>query len=331
MKPEEVLIKYYGQGSPLTIQGPTTGFKKSQPSIKIASCRGDVDNPKVIENGDQIGVLKFTAYTGADGESFVNSAFISAVVTDKNIFPGKKEIDSTLMLGSIKSIHNGNYVTIDPNGVLSAPKILLNFDQNSIAIRDTTKDWWLAGGTNYDYEAPFTINTKSTGIKINQEGNFKQPTLTFNSYTDNPFKAGWMSFNRFRGTQENPQPCRNGDFIYAFDWMGKSCKEDPWEWGMAQTAILDSDPSPGHFPVSMNWVTRDKPFSKPEVRVKISSNGTLTAYQGIVIKNKLDLNLQEISVDKIDVTKVRYFKVNLNGVDCVIPVHDLIQDEFRPL
>ncbi len=331
MNLEEIIIKYNGHGSPLTVQGPTTGFKKSQPSIKIASCRGDFDNPQIIQNGDQIGVLKFTAYTGATGEAFVNSSFISAVVNDENIFPGKEQIDSTLMLGSIKSIYDGNYVTIDPNGVLSAPKIIINFNKNSVAERDTTKDWWHAGGTNFDYEVPLTINTTSTGIKINQQGNFKQPALTFNSYDNNAYKAGWTSYNRFRGTQENPLPCKNGDFVYAFDWMGKSCEEDSWEWGMAQTAILDKDPAPGYFPVSMNWVTRTTPFSKPEVRIKISSDGVLTAYQGVVVENKLDLNLQEIPEDCIDQTKVRYFKVNLNGVECAIAVHPLIQDGFQPL
>lgn len=323
MNLEEIIIKYHGNGSPLTVQGPTTGFKKSQPSIKIAASRGDFDNPQIVQDGDQIGVLQFTAYTDAEGESFVNAAFVSAIVTDKNIYRGKETVDATLILGCIKSIHEGNYVSVDPNGVLSAPRIVLNFAENPVADRDKTKEWWLAGGTNYDYESPLTINTKSTGIKINQTDNFKQSALTFNSYDDNGLKAGWTAFNRFRGTPDNPQPCHNGDFIYAFDWMGKSCQDSPWEWGMAQTAILDKPPEPGLFPVSMNWVTRDSPFSEPMVRVKISSDGTLTAFKGIVVEKKLDLNLEEVRLNRIDTTKVRYFKTILNGVECVIAAHPL--------
>lgn len=321
----ELVIKYNGHGSPLTVQGITTGFKKSQPSITIASLRGTFDNPELIQNGDQLGVLKFTAYTGAEkGAGFVNAAFVSAFVSDDQLVANKESIDATLMLGCIKSVFNGNYVTINPDGVLSAPKIVLNFDKNSVEESDKSKDWWMSNGCRVDeYDVPFTINTKSTGVKINQSGNFRQPALIFNSYDDDKFKTGWTAFNRFRGTQDSPEVCKNGDFIYAFDWMGKACATDPWEWGMAQTAIIDEDPVAGFLPVSMNWVTRDTPYGEPKVRVKISNNGTLTAYSGLIVKEKLDLNLEELPASSVDTETVKYFKINLNGTECAIAVHPI--------
>lgn len=319
---DHIIIETNGDDDPFFVKGLTGGFKKNQPSIKIGSSRGTIDQPEICQVGDQIGVLKFTAYTGGKKDvGYNNAAFVSAVV--KNIEKGKEEVDADLILGSSKSIFTGEYVTIDSKGILTAKGIRITNDLNAVEERDKTKEWWLSNGCRYDYPVPFVIDTKSTGIQIKQQGNFKQPALRFDSYDNNPYKAGWTAFNRYRGTPDNPLALQDGDFIYAFDWLGKPSSGQDWEWGMAQTAIVDGDPVDGFLPTSMNWVTRDTPHSKPEIRVRISNNGKLIAYKGVSINEKLELNLEEVEPAKVDTSQVRYFKVLLNGVECAMAVHPL--------
>jgi len=327
MESKSSIFETRGNDTPLFVRGLTGGFKKNQPSIKIGSSRGTLDNPKICAKGDQIGVLKFTAYTGAEGESYANAGFVSAVVKE-DITEGQKTVNADLILGCINGIYTGEYVSVNEKGVLNAKGITIENDQHRHEERDKTKPWWLSGGTKYDYPVPITIKTTSTGILISQTNNFKQPSMRFDSYDNNPLKAGWTAYNRFRGTPQNPKPLEKGDFIYAFDWLGKSTEEQPWEWGMAQTAVVDDDPQHGFMPTSMNWVTRSSPLSKPEVRVKISNNGMLTAYTGIrtdkieTINETLDLPLQEANSEDVEnATELRYFKTKIKGENYIIPAY----------
>lgn len=318
-----------GNDTPIFVRGLTGGFKKNQPSIKIGSSRGTLDDPQICLNGDQIGTLKFNAYTGADGEPYANAGFVSAVVNE-DIVEGQKTVNADLILGCVNGIFTGEYVSINEKGILSATGIKIEHNQNGVAQRDKSQPWWLAGGTDYNYPVPITINTTSTGVLIAQTGNFKQPAMRFDSYDDNPLKAGWTAFNRYRGTPDNPQVLMNGDFIYAFDWLGKSSNEEPWEWGMAQTAIVDGEPKKGFLPVSMNWVTRDTPYAEPKIRIKITNDGTLTAYTGIktnkieTIDDLLDLPLVEISKEEFSKNQeIKYFKTKINGKEFVLAAYTL--------
>lgn len=324
---KEYLIDTDGNNTPLFVRGITSGFKNNQPSIKIGSSRGTLDNPKLCLKGDQIGVLKFNAYTGADGEPYANAGFVSAIVNE-DIVEGQKTVNADLILGCVNGIFTGEYVSINEKGILSAKGIKIEHVENPVAQRDKSQPWWLAGGTDYNYPVPITINTTSTGVLIAQTGNFKQPAMRFDSYDDNPLKAGWTAFNRYRGNPENPQPLQNGDFIYAFDWMGKADEKNPWEWGMAQTAIVDDDPKEGYLPISMNWVTRDEPYGKPTVRVKISNNGTLTAYTSIktnkieTIDDLLDLPLEPVTYsDFSKAIDIKYFKTKINGEEYILTAY----------
>jgi len=261
-------------------------------------------------------------------------------VDDRTVLAGKVLLDTTLVLGSCSGIPTEQFVTIGPTGTLIAPTIISTDNKNSLSIKDGklvvdfnsnpqpnwvgTSDAFLSGtggGTDYSYDTPVTINTKSTAIKIQHTGNFKQPSLRIDSFDNDPTQASWMAFNRFKGTPDNPEVCQDGDFIFAFDWLGKSSANQPWEWGMAQTAIVEGNPLEGWFPTSMNWVTRDKPFGPPTVRVKISNNGLLTAYNGIAIKGLIELDKQQVDTDK-----VKYFKIELNGVVCALAVHPIKHD-----
>ena len=313
----EQIIETDGNNTPLFVKGLTSGFKKNQPSIKIGAARGTHENPQIVQQGDQLGTLKFNAYTGAAGEPYGNAAFISAIASETPSF-GQKTIDAELLLGSINSVATGDFVTINSKGIIKPKGIIIEHTLNSVAQRDKSKPWWLSGGTDFSYPVPITINTTSTGILIAQTGNFKQPAMRFESYDNNPLKAGWTTFNRFRGTPDNPESLKNGDFIYAFDWMGKS-SDEPWEWGMAQTAIIDDDPGEGYLPTSMNWVTRLEPFGEPKVAVKISSNGTLTTNYGSVINENLELNVEEVK--NVNLEDVKFVKVKVNGEYRAMPTY----------
>jgi hypothetical protein len=225
-------------------------------------------------------------------------------------------------LGATKGIFTEEYVSINSKGVLSAKGIKIVNNNNAVEERDKSQDWWMSGGCRFDYPVPLTIDTKSTGILIIQQGNFKQPALRFDSYDDNPYKAGWTAFNRFRGTPENPLPLQDGDFIYAFDWLGKASNE-PWEWGMAQTAIVDGDPIDGFLPTSMNWVTRTTPKAVPEVRVKLANSGKLYAYYGVKIQTELELDLEEVDKESINFDNVKYIKIIINGEPRVVPSYSI--------
>lgn len=321
---QEHTIETDGFNSPLFIKGLTGGFKKNQPSIKIGSSRGTLTAPEICQVGDQIGVLKFTAYTGSSKDvGYNNAAFVSAIVTG-DISPGKETVDASLILGASKGIFTGEYVTIDSKGILTAKGIKIVNHENAIEERDKTQDWWQSNGCKFDYPIPITIDTKSTGILIQQQGNFKQPALRFDSYDNNPYKAGWTAFNKFRGTPDNPQPLENGDFIYAFDWLGKASADQAWEWGMAQTAIVDGIPSSGFLPTSINWVTRDAPYTKPEVRVKISNNGTLNAFYGSRVDKRLELNLEEVPPEQVNVSNIKFIKVLVNGEYRAVPSYSIL-------
>lgn len=315
----EHIFETNGNDTPIFVRGLTGGFKKNQPSIKIGSSRGTLDNPKLCLKGDQIGVLKFNAYTGSEGGGYANAGFVSAVVNE-DIVEGQKTVNADLILGCVNGIYTGEYVSVNEKGILSAKGIHIEHNLHKDEERDKSKPWWMSGGTKYDYPIPITIKTTSTGILISQTNNFKQPAMRFDSYDNNPLKAGWTAYNRFRGTPDNPEPLQKGDFIYAFDWLGKAAELQPWEWGMAQTAIVDADPEQGFLPTSMNWVTRTSPFSKPEIRVKIGNNGILTAYTGIktdkieTIDGPLDLPLEEASKEDIDYAgELKYFKTKIQG------------------
>ena len=319
----EHIFETDGFDSPLFIKGITGGFKKNQPSFKIGSSRGTLDNPENCQKGDQIGVVKFTAYSkGAADSSYVNAAFLSAVVTE-DVKDGQDTIDAKLILGATNGIFTDEYVSIDSKGVISAKGIKIVNNNNAVEERDKTQDWWKSNGCRFDYPVPLTIDTKSTGILIIQQENFKQPALRFDSYDNNPYKAGWTAFNRFRGTPEDPQPLKNGDFIYAFDWLGKA-GDDPWEWGMAQTAIVDGDPVSGFLPTAMNWVTRLSPGAMPEVRVKLANSGKLYAYYGVKIEKDLELCLDEVKVENINFDDIKYIKITVNGIPRAIPAYSIL-------
>jgi len=309
---QEHTIETDGFSTPLFIKGITGGFKKNQPSIKIGSSRGTLDNPKNCQEGDQIGVLKFTAYSGGGADSsYVNAAFVSAIVTE-DVVDGQEVVDAKLILGATKGIFTDDYVSINSKGILSTKGIKIVNNNNATEERDKLQDWWMSGGCKFDYPVPLVIDTKSTGILITQQGNFKQPALRFDSYDNNPYKAGWTAFNRFRGTPDNPLPLKDGDFIYAFDWLGKA-SDEPWEWGMAQTATVDGNPLNGFLPTAMNWVTRLNPGAVPEVRVKLANSGKLYAYYGIKVQRDLELDLDEVDNESINFKDVKYIKVTING------------------
>lgn len=319
----EHIFETDGFDSPLFIKGITGGFKKNQPSFKIGSSRGTLDNPENCQKGDQIGVVKFTAYSkGAADSSYVNAAFVSAIVKE-DVVDGQTVVDADLILGATKGIFTNEYVSINSKGVLSANGIKIVNNNNAVEERDKTQDWWMSGGCRFDYPVPLVIDTKSTGILITQQGNFKQPALRFDSYDDNPYKAGWTAFNRFRGTPDNPLPLKDGDFIYAFDWLGKSSEKHPWEWGMAQTAMVEGDPVHGFLPTSMNWVTRLTPNAKPEIRVKIANSGKLYAYYGAKISTDLELDLEEVDKESINFDDVKYIKITVNGESRAIPSYSI--------
>jgi len=318
----EKILETDGFDTPLFIRGITGGFKKNQPSLKIGSSRGTLDAPENCQNGDQLGVLKFTAYSkGGNDSSYVNAAFVSAIVT-QDVVDGQDVVDASLILGATKGIFTEEYVSIDSRGVLSAKGIKIVNNNNAVEDRDKSQDWWMSGGCRFDYPVPLTIDTKSTGILITQQGNFKQPALRFDSYDNNPYKAGWTAFNRFRGTPENPLPLQDGDFIYAFDWLGKA-GDDPWEWGMAQTATVDGNPTEEFLPTAMNWVTRTTPGAMPEVRVKISNSGKLYAYYGAKISSTLELELEEVGKENVNFDDVKYIKVTINGQTRAIPSYSI--------
>jgi hypothetical protein len=319
----EHILETDGFNTPLFIKGITGGFKKNQPSLKIGSSRGTLAFPENCQNGDQIGVLKFTAYSkGGKDASYVNAAFVSAVVTE-DVKDGQDTIDAKLILGATNGIFTDEYVSIDSKGVISAKGIKIVNNNNAVEERDKTKDWWKSNGCKFDYPVPLTIDTKSTGILIIQQENFKQPALRFDSYDNNPYKAGWTAFNRFRGTPEDPQPLKNGDFIYAFDWLGKA-GDDPWEWGMAQTATVDGDPVSGFLPTAMNWVTRLSPGARPEVKVKLSNSGKLYAYYGVKIEKDLEVCLDEVKVENINFDDIKYIKITVNGIPRAIPAYSIL-------
>jgi hypothetical protein len=319
----EHIFETDGFNTPLFIKGITGGFKKNQPSLKIGSSRGTLDNPENCQKGDQIGVLKFTAYSkGSADASYVNAAFISSIVTE-DVVDGQEIVDAELILGATKGIFTDEYVSIDSKGVLSAKGIKIVNNNNAVEERDKTQDWWKSNGCRFDYTVPLTIDTKSTGILIIQQGNFKQPALRFDSYDNNPYKAGWTAFNRFRGTPEDPQPLKNGDFIYAFDWLGKA-SDEPWEWGMAQTATVDGDPVSGFLPTAMNWVTRLTPGAMPEIRVKLANSGKLYAYYGAKIEKDLELSLDEVNLENINFDDVKYIKITVNGISRAIPAYSIL-------
>lgn len=243
-----------------------------------------------------------------------------------------------MILGSASGITTETYVEITPNGTLIAPSIKSLKNQNNLIIKDgtftvnfndyPTPDWkgeehflsGTGGGCDYEYKSPVNINTKSTGIKIEHTGNFKQPSFRVDSYDDIGTQASWMSFNRFRGTPDNPKPLKDGDFIFAFDWLGKSSSSQPWEWGMAQTAIVEGEPTEGFLPTSINWVTRDVPYGKPTVKVKIDNYGKLHALRGV------NLGLEEIEKNKVDTTILKYFKLQINGIEYAVAVHPIKND-----
>ena len=332
--PIEVVIKGDSNATPVTVQGVTTGLFSGQPSIRFDTSRGTLSDPALVKNKDSLGVLKFNAF---NGDKFVNAGFIGAYIDDRTDLSSKELIDVSLVLGACSSIPTEQFVTIGPTGTLTAPTITSADNTNNLKIKDGklvfdfnsnpnpkwvgTTDAFLSGtgsGTDYSYDAPITVNTKSTAIKIQHTGNFKQPSIRVDSYDDNHTQASWMAFNKFRGTPEAPAVCQDGDFIFAFDWLGKSSDTQPWEWGMAQTAIVEGTPTEGWFPTSMNWVTRDEPFGPPTVRVKISNNGLLTAYNGIAIEG-----LEELHPSQIDTSRIKYLKINLNGVECAMVVHPI--------
>ena len=338
----EITIKGDSSATPLTIQGITNGLFGKQPSLRLAASRGTIENPKVVHNKDSLGVIKFNAYTAGKVDPFVNAAFIGAYVDDKSTLEGKDLVAASLVLGSCSGISKEQFVTIAPDGTIIAPQyksfdpketnlltikdggIVIDYGSNHKPEWEGTNQSFLngtGGGCRYDYDFPLTINTKSTAVKIQHQGNFKQPSLRIDSFDDNSTQASWMAFTRWRGTPADPKPCKQGDFIFAFDWLGKSSANQPWEWGMAQTAIVEGNPLEGWFPTSMNWVTRDKPFGPPTVRVKISNNGLLTAYNGIAINGLIELDKQRVDTDK-----VKYFKIELNGVECALAVHPIKHD-----
>lgn len=326
----------------MTVQGITTGLFSKQPSIRIASSRGTTDNPEIIHNKDSLGVLKFSAYTQGKEDPFVNAAFIGAYVDDKSSLEGKDLVAASLVMGSCSGISKEQFVTIGPDGTVIAPqykssdperKNLLTIKDGQIFIdynSNHTPDWigtkesflnGTGGGCRYDYDTPININTKSTAIKIQHQGNFKQPSLRIDSFDDNGTQASWMAFTRWRGTPTDPKPCKQGDFIFAFDWLAKPCESQDWEWGMAQTAIIDGVPEKGFVPVSMNWVTRDTPFGPPVCRVKISNTGQLHAYYGLEVAQELNLNLDTVDDTMLDFNKIKYVKINLNGEDYAVPAY----------
>jgi hypothetical protein len=340
----EIIIKGDSLGTPLTVQGITAGLFSKQPSIRLASSRGTIDDPKIVHNKDSLGVLKFNAYTEGKEDPFVNAAFIGAYVDDSSILQGKDLVEASLVLGSCSAISTEQFVTIGPDGTLISPKYksVDREEKNSLIIKDgkikvdynsnDTPEWvgteesflnGTGGGCRYDYDAPLTINTKSTAVKITHQGNFKQPSLRIDSYDNNGTQASWMAFTRWRGTADDPQPCRNGDFIFAFDWLGKPCESQDWEWGMAQTAIVEGNPEQGFMPISMNWVTRDRPFGSPTCRVKISNDGKLYAYSGMSVDKSFDLNVEEVSIDEIDLSQPRYAKINFCGKDYAMPIYPI--------
>lgn len=321
---EELIIETDGFNTPIFVKGITGGFKKNQPSINIGSSRGSVNSPKICVKGDQIGVLKFTAYTGCDDNvHYTNAAFVSAII-EEDVKDGQPTVDASLILGATNGIFTDEYVTVDSKGIISAQGIRINNNRNAVEERDKTKEWWHSNGCRYDYFIPVIIDTKSTGVLIQQQGNFKQPALRFDSYDNNPYKAGWTAFNRFRGTPDDPQPLKDGDFIYAFDWLGKSSDQAPWEWGMAQTATVDGDPQHEFLPTAMNWVTRTSPGAQPEIRVRISNNGKLCAFYGAKIEKNLELSLDKVDDSNINFNDVSYIKIKVNGEYKALPVYSLL-------
>jgi len=338
----EITIKGDSSATPFTIQGITSGLFGKQPSLRLAASRGSIENPKVVHNKDSLGVIKFNAYTDGKLDPFVNAAFIGAYVDDRSALEGKDVVSASLVLGSCSGISKEQFVTIAPDGTIIAPRYkssdpeetnLLTIKDGSITIDHGSnhKPEWegtnqsflngTGGGCRYDYDFPLTINTKSTAIKVQHQGNFKQPSLRIDSFDDNGTQASWMAFTRWRGTPDEPKPCKQGDFIFAFDWLAKPCESQDWEWGMAQTAIIDGVPEKGFVPVSMNWVTRDTPFGPPVCRVKISNNGQLHAYNGLEVAQELNLNLDTVDHWLLDFNKIKYVKINLNGEDYAVPAY----------
>lgn len=338
----EITIKGDSTVTPLTIQGITNGLFSKQPSFRIAASRGTIENPKVVRNKDSLGVIKFSALTNGKTDPFVNAAFIGAYVDDRAVLQGKEIVEASLVMGSCSGIANEQFVTISPNGTIIAPqfksldiaeknslvlqqgKIDIKHNSNSIPQWKGTPDSFIkgtGGGCRYDYDFPLSIDTKSTGIKIQHQGNFKQPSLRIDSYDNTDTQASWMAFTRWRGSAENPLPCKNGDFIFAFDWLGKPCESQDWEWGMAQTAIVDGDPQKGFLPVSMNWVTRDQPFGPPVCKVKIANSGKLYVYAGMEIHSDLCINTEHINPSKINFNETKYIAVKLNGEEYAVPAY----------
>jgi hypothetical protein len=109
----------------LFANGITTGPAASQPTFRFASSRGSLTNPSLVNDGDGIGLIKFTAWTGYSGSitGHADAGFIAAIVDDASITTGNQYVDVILALGLSSDSATDDLVFITKGGALSAPLI----------------------------------------------------------------------------------------------------------------------------------------------------------------------------------------------------------------
>lgn len=92
----------------------------SWPRLTFQGYRNFEEDPEPVEIGDVIGNIASQGFTGG---GYATGSAVAIIVTDNNITNGSTNIDCDVLIGNSNNmlISNNKYLTIDQNGVTSAP------------------------------------------------------------------------------------------------------------------------------------------------------------------------------------------------------------------